>query len=239
MQGVTKKFEVAEYTLPLVTMQIVVPRRIASSAKKVPITVDVSYAFGGDASGVAVVTVADFMRNLLTRNIEIVSGSGTFEVDIVKDLEQTQSFASYQVHAVFNETLTNTKITESARFSVSPYNYMIIPNVEPLQPGRIVKFTVRVRDLEEKPAPAGTVVSVFFDQSKVAAFNLTLDADASASHSFKLPNEVETMTFKTKDGNDAAIRPAYIGNLRPGTLEIKFLTEKLVLICVLLKYSLE
>ncbi|CAG9802375.1 unnamed protein product [Chironomus riparius] len=229
-QIISKEFEVAEYTLPLIQGSISVPSDTPFKFGKVPITVEVSYTFGGDASGNATVTIQRYGTNMLKRTVVITSGSATFDVDIVKDLQvQAGGYGYFQANLVFEDPLTGNKITDQKSFAITPYTYNIYPQGDQsIKPGTPFKFTIALKKYDGSPAPAGTKVKVTGQSpTTIPSQTLIIGADGTASSSVMVPTGTEYLSLKltAADAYDNYVGAGIIRYSSGSYLQIDVLTE--------------
>lgn len=228
---IRKDFEVAEYKLPLIDGKISVESSVPFSAGKVPITADVAYTFGGDASGNATITISKYGNNVFKQAFTIESGSKTIEVDIVNDLQMSSGqYGYFEVTFTFEDPLTGSKVTDSKSFSVQPFVYSIYANGDRfITPGSPYKFTITVKKFDGSPAPAGTKVQIIPENpNTIPQQTLTLGTGGSVSSSVNVPKNVQYISIRitTKDSYDGYIG-ASIPYVRSGSfLTIDILTEK-------------
>ena len=197
---------------------------------KVPITVEVSYTFGGDASGNATITVQKYGENVLKRTIVVTSGSATFDADIVKDLKvQAGDYTYFQVNLVFEDPLTGNKITDQKSFVVSPYTYNIYPQGDQsIKPGTPFKFTIALKKYDGSPAPAGTKVKVTGQSpTTIPSQTLIIGADGTVSSSVNVPAGIEYLSLKitSADASENYIGAGIIRYSSGSYLQIDVLTE--------------
>jgi hypothetical protein len=231
IQIVSKEFEVAEYTLPLIQASLSVPQNTPFKFGKVPITVDVSYTFGGDASGNATVTILKYGQNIFKRTVVITSGSATFDADIIKDLQvQAGQRGFFRVSLVFEDPLTGNKVTDEKSFAVVPYSYNIYTESDnSIKPGTPFKFTITLKKYDGSPAPAGTKVTVIPQTpDTIQSQTLVLGADGSVSSSVNVPTDTQylSLTIKSNDAYQGYVGAGIIEYSSGSYLQIDILTEK-------------
>lgn len=229
-QIISKEFEVAEYTLPLIQGSLSVPQNTPFKYGKVPVTVEVSYTFGGDASGNATVTIQKYGQNVFKRTVVITSGSATFDVDIVKDLGiQAGGYNYFQANLVFEDPLTGNKITDEKSFLVSPYAYTIYPKSDSsIKPGTPFKFTIALKKFDGSPAPKGTKVKVTSQNpTSIPSQTLLIGTDGSVSSSVNIPKGTEYVSLKitADDAYENYIGAGVIQYSSGSYLQIDVLTE--------------
>lgn len=157
---------------------------------KIPITVDISYTSGGEASGRATVTISKYGSNILTRSVNIVSGTATFDVDIKKDLKaEAGEYLYFQAELIFEDPLTGTKVSDSKTFNVRPYAYRFVAKADGIfKPGNDLKFTVTMLHVDGGPAPAGTKIYLKPNNPPtLQPQNLTIGEDGTVSSSYFIP----------------------------------------------------
>lgn len=210
----SENFEVAEYTLPLISAKLTVPKRVIFSDRKIPVTIEASYAFGGDVKGTATVVTNFNDNNPYKKVIEIESGSASFEIDMKENLQmRTERSGTVEISLTFNDPLTHTTVKDSASVYISEYKYNIDITADPFVPGTPFNFNVKVTDFEQKPAPAGTKVEVSFkNPDTIPPRTLTLDSDGSATSTVNIPpNEPNfQIMFSTNDAYKRIFRPRYV-----------------------------
>ena len=199
IQTETKVFEVAEYMLPLLDGKLTVPDLNPLTNGKIPITVDISYTSGGEASGKATVSISYEGNIVLTKTITVNSGTATFDVDMKKDLKVDPSeYSYYEASLIFEDPLTGTKVTDTKSFGIRPYSYRFEAREGgPLNPGSDLKFTVTMVHVDGSPAPAGTKIYLKPNNpNTLAPQNLTIGEDGSVSSSYFIP---EGTTYVSMD----------------------------------------
>lgn len=213
----TKFFEVAEYILPLLDAKLTVPSVTPMTDGKIPITVDIMYTSGGEASGKATVTISKYGSNILTRTVNIVSGTATFDVDIKNDLKaEAGEYLYFQAELNFEDPLTGIKVSDSKTFYVRPYAYRFVAKEEgPFKPGNDLKFTITMIKIDGGPAPKGTKIYLKPNNPKtLLPQNLTIGEDGSVSSSYYIPEDttyvsVEIIAENAMNGYFGPRLPAY------------------------------
>jgi len=213
-----KIFNVAEYVLPLLDAKLTVAPIIPSTNGKVPITVDVTYTSGGEASGTATVTIyQDDQTKILTKTITLSSGTATFDVDIKKELKiPAGEYSDFQANLIFEDPLTGTKATDQKSFSIQPFAYRFVTKLlTPMKPGSDLKFTITMMHIDGKPAPAGTKIYLRPNSpSTIAPQDLTIGKDGSVSSSYYIAEnttllEVEIIADSARTRSLVARLPIY------------------------------
>jgi len=208
-----------------------VPENTPFKFGKVPITVGVSYTFGGDASGNATVTIQKYGQNIFKRTVVVTSGSATFDADIVNDLQvEAGQYSYFQVSLVFEDPLTGNKVTDEKSFIVSPYSFIINAKGDTsIKPGTPFKFTIALKKYDGSPAPAGTKVKVIPENIKtIPSQTLTIGADGTVSSSVNVPAGTEYLSLKitADDAYDNYVGAGIIQYSSGSYLQIDVLTEK-------------
>ena len=206
-QNVQKVFEVAEYTRPLLSATLSVQQITPFKFGKVTITVDVAYTSGGDASGSATVKINRNGQNILERTVTISFGSGTFDLDIVKDLKvEAEEEAYFDASVVFDDPLTGNKVSDAKSFSIVQYSYGFRSKPDaPMKPGEPFKFTITMQRYDGSPAPAGTQLQLVPDETKyIPTQTLTIGRDGTVSSSIDIPANEKflSMFIKSDDAYD-------------------------------------
>ncbi|XP_070502088.1 thioester-containing protein 1 allele R1-like [Chironomus tepperi] len=229
-QMISKEFEVAEYQLPLIQGSISVPSNTPFKFGKVPITVEVSYTFGGEASGNASVTVQKYGQNVFKRNVVITSGSATFDADIVNDLGvRAGDYTYFVVNLVFEDPLTGNKVTDQKSFIVSPNAYYIYPKGDPnIKPGTAYKFTVALKKYDGSPAPSGTKINVIPEIRTIPSQTLRIGSDGTVSSSVMVPPDTQYLSLQltAEDAYDNYVGAGIIRYRSGSYLQIDVLTQE-------------
>lgn len=139
---------------------------------------------------------------VFTKSVIIESGSVTFDVDFVNDLQLTTARNAYfNVVLVYEDPLTGTRVTSNKYLYIRRFSYQFFVRSDPvLISNSDFKFTITLRKLDGTPAPAGTIIqigsqpsrrsgrrpidsSLEIVQDQTGATNLTLDENGSVSSS--------------------------------------------------------
>ncbi|KAL7028449.1 hypothetical protein ACKWTF_005840 [Chironomus riparius] len=227
---VFKEFEVAEYALPLVEGSLVIPENIPFKFGKVPITVEVSYTFGGDPSGTATVIIQRNSQITLKRVVVVNSGVATFDVNIVEDLKVNQmDYAAFQANLVFEDPLTGDTITDEKHFVIRPYAFYTYPKGDSnIKPGTPYKFTIALKRYDGSPASAGVQIQVIPQSpSTLPSQTLAIGADGSVSSSFDIPAYTQLLSLKIQadDTADNSLIASVEQKISDNYLQIEVLTE--------------
>jgi len=200
---------------------------------RIPITVEISYTFGGVVSGNATVTISRCCRRteiVLTRTVDITSGSASFDAHIEDDLRvQLGQYASFQASLVFEDPLTGNKVKAEKWFSVTPYTYNIFTiSDSTIVPGTPFKFTITMKKYDGSPAPSGTRVDVVPENiSTIPSQILIIGADGTVSSSVDVPADTTylSLLIGSKDSHDGYVSAGLIQYVSGSYLQIDVLTQ--------------
>ena len=223
-------FEVAEYTLPLVEGSLLIPENIPFKFGKVPISVEVSYTFGGDPSGTATIIIQRNNQIILKKTVIVNSGVATFDANIVEDLKVNQmDYAAFQANLVFEDPLTGDTVTDEKHFVIRPHAFFIYPKGDSsIKPGTPYKFTIALKRYDGSPAPAGVQIQVIPQSpSTLLSQTLAIGADGSVSSSIDVPADTQLLLLKIKadDSDDNALSAGLEQQITGNYLQIEVLTE--------------
>lgn len=200
---------------------------------KVPITVDVSYTSGGEASGPATVSISRSGPNVLQKTVTINSGTATFELDIKNDLQlPAGQYGYFDASVVFEDSLTGNKVIDSKSFRIIPNTYRFRSTTEGLaKPGSPLKFTIIMERYDGSPAPAGTQLRIEANQpSTIPSQTLTIGDDGTVTSSVDIPSDMGYfyMKIKADDAEDGNLGARMITSVvrRGSFVEIIVLTQE-------------
>ena len=209
-----------------------VPESTPFKFGRVPITVEISYTFGGAVSGTATVTVRRTRGNqiVMTRTVDVTSGSASFDAHMEDDLGiQPGQSAYFRASLVFEDPLTGNKVTDEKRFRVSPYTYNIHTISDSnIVPGTPFKFTITMKKYDGSPAPSGTSVEVIpQDISTIPSQTLTIGADGTVSSSVNVPvgTDYLSLLIKSKDSYDDYVSAGLVQYVSGSYMQIDVLTQ--------------
>lgn len=226
----SKEFEVAEYTLPLVEGSLLIPQDTPFKFGKVPISVEVSYTFGGDPSGTATIFIQRNSQVILKKVVIVNSGAATFDLNIVDDLKVNPlDYASFQANLVFEDPLTGDTVTDEKNFVVRPYAFYIYPKGDSnIKPGTPYKFTIALKKYDGSPATPGIQIQVIpQNPSTLPSQTLAIGADGSVSSSIDVPADTQLLTlkFRADDSGDNTLSASVAQQVIGSYLQIEVLTE--------------
>ncbi|KAL7028444.1 hypothetical protein ACKWTF_005838 [Chironomus riparius] len=229
----TKVFEVAEYILPLLDGKLTVPSITPVTNGKIPITVDITYTSGGEASGPATVSISKNGPDILQKTVQIESGTATIELDIVNDLKLPAGLSgSFGASVVFEDALTGNKVVDSKNFEVTRYTYTISSRTESIaKPGSPLTFTITMQKYDGSPAPAGTQVTIEANvPDNIPSQTLTIGDDGTVTSSVDIPSNTTYFNMKIKaeeaDGRNLYARIISSGTQRGPFIQIDVLTPE-------------
>jgi len=214
----------------LVEGLLIIPQDIPFKFGKVPITVEVSYTFGGDPSGNATIYIQRNSQIIMKKVVVVNSGAATFDADIVNDLKANSiDYASFQVNLVFEDPLTGNTATDEKSFVVRPHAYYIFPTGDSvIKPGTPYKYTIALKRYDGSPASAGIQIQVIPQTpSTLPSQTLAIGADGSVSSSINVPADATSLTLKIKadDSSDNSLSAGLVQQISGSYLQIDVLTE--------------
>ena len=169
--------------MPAYEVIVSIPSKIFRSNDKVPVVITAQYTFGEPASGDGVLSIDNYNSVSLQRQVTLVDGHASFELDMQSDLQVQPWYNYYNFIFSMNDTILNSAAFTEGNFQIVPYSYVIeLSGSHYLNPGSTYAYTAIVRNLDGTPAPQGTQVTVTIYPSGEQQ-TLSLNADGSASSS--------------------------------------------------------
>ncbi|XP_070502464.1 CD109 antigen-like [Chironomus tepperi] len=227
---VSKEFEIAEYTLPLVTGSLLIPENTPFKFGKVPISVEVTYTFGGEPTGTATVIIQRNNQIILKKALIVNSGAATFDANIVEDLKVNPTeYASFQANLVFEDPMTGDKVTDEKHFVIRPHAFYIYPKGDyNIKPGTPYKFTIALKKYDGSPALAGVQIQVIpQNPSTLPSQTLAIGDDGSVSSTIDVPADTQSISLKitADDSADNTLSASVAQAVNGSYLQIEVLTE--------------
>ncbi len=196
----------AEYTLPFFSVTVNVPSQTSFSDGKVPFEITAAYTVGDPVEGRATVEISTFNETPLRREINLVDGQASFELDIERDLNvNADNFRSFNYIVVVTDSILNLEQTVQGNFRISPYKYQIQFSASRfLAAPSNYSFEISVTDFDNLPAPEGKSVAVrieiFYNdrerENEVEEQELSLDGNGRTFGSISIEEGVRSINIR-------------------------------------------
>ena len=184
-----------------------IPERSSISDIEVPVEITAQYTFGEPVNGKGVFKAINYDSTPLQREVTIVDGHASFELDMQTELKVQQWGSNYNYIFSMNDTILNSPAFTQGNFQVVPYSNIIeLSGNRYLNPGSPYTYTVIMSQFDGTPAPQGTRVTVTIDPSKKQQ-TVILNADGMASSSISVTAETSYLSL-TAEAKDA--QPGYL-----------------------------
>lgn len=193
--------------MPAYEVTVSIPERSSTSDGKVPVEITAQYTFGEPVNGNGVFEIESYYSTPLRRDVSIVDGHASFELDMQTDLQVQQWGSYYNYVFSMNDTILNSAGFTQGNFQVVPFSKTIeLIGNNYLNQGSPYDYTVIVRNFDGSPAAQGTKVTITIYPGG-AQQTVILNADGMASSSIPVAAETSYISL-TAEAKDA--QPGYL-----------------------------
>lgn len=202
-----------------------VPSQIPFSDGKVPFQITAVYSFGDPVEGTATLEIGRWGETILARkNIEIVNGEASFELDVTNDLSATaNSWWYYDYTLIVTDSTLNSKAQVEGFFQVVPNKYnIVLTGNQFITPGSSYSFSVSVSSTDGSFPSQGTIVNIIiYTNSQTINEQVVLNNVGTGSLSVTVPKDSTYFSIQAtaKESNTGYLY-AYVQQGSPGSITL-------------------